>query len=196
MRRLVSVAAVVGALGFLMLSASGQTASAGGTDSKKTATTHKNTKATHKTTSTTHRAAATTHQHTTHRAGTRGSSAAVHKKTGTAAAHSTRTASSRRGKKYTRRTTWRNRQLAPTPERYKQIQEALAAKGYLPPDQANGQWSDTSAAALKKFQTDQNIDPSGKIDSLSLIALGLGPKHDTVPAQKPADGAAPPSKPE
>lgn len=196
MGRLASVAAVVGAVGFLMLGARGQTASSSKTDSKRAATTHKNSPTTPKTTSATHKSTTTSRKATTHRPGTRGSSATVRKKTGTAAAHSTRTASSRSGKKSTRRTTWRNRQLAPTPERYKQIQEALAAKGYLPPDQANGQWNDTSAAALKKFQTDQNIDPSGKIDSLSLIALGLGPKHDTVPAQKPADAAAPASKPE
>jgi putative peptidoglycan binding protein len=176
MRGLLSVTAVVGALGFLILGAHGETASTGKTDSKKTAATHKKT--------------------TAHRTGTRTSSTAVHKKTGTAAAaHSTRTASSRRGKKSTRRTTWRNRQLTPTPERYKQIQEALAAKGYLPPEQANGQWNDTSAAALKKFQTDQNIDPSGKIDSLSLIALGLGPKHDTAATPR-TEPTAPPSKPE
>lgn len=169
MGRLLSVAAVVGALGFLILGASGETAPTSKTGSKKTASTHKKTSA--------------------HRTGARKSSATVHKKSGVTPSHSTRTASSRRGKKYTR-TTWRNRQLAPTPERYKQIQEALAAKGYLPADQANGQWNDTSAAALKKFQTDQNIAPSGKIDSLSLIALGLGPKHDTLPVQKP-EAAAP-----
>ncbi len=79
-------------------------------------------------------------------------------------------------------------QVAPTPERYKQIQEALAAKGYLPPDQANGQWNDASIDALKRFQAAQNIDSTGKINSLSLIALGLGPKHDapTPAAASPA----------
>jgi hypothetical protein len=56
----------------------------------------------------------------------------------------------------------------------------------LPADQANGQWGDSSAEALKKFQADQNLDGSGKINSLSLIALGLGPKHDTATVPKPA----------
>ena len=107
-------------------------------------------------------------------------------KTGTS-----RTAASRRGKKAppVHRTTWRNRQLSPTPERYKEIQEALSAKGYLPPEQATGKWDDTSAEALKKFQTDQNLDSTGKINSLSLIALGLGPKHETAAAAKPATPA-------
>ena len=82
-------------------------------------------------------------------------------------------------------TTWRNRQLAPTPDRYKEIQQALAAKGYLAASEANGKWNDSSTEALRKFQTDQNLDASGKINSLSLIALGLGPKHDSSTSAKP-----------
>jgi hypothetical protein len=79
--------------------------------------------------------------------------------------------------------TWRNRQLAPTSGRYREIQEALAAKGYLQPEQATGAWDQNSAEALKRFQAEQNIASSGKINSLSLIALGLGPKHDALPTQ-------------
>jgi hypothetical protein len=83
--------------------------------------------------------------------------------------------------------TWRNRQLQPTPERYKEIQQALLAKGYLQPEQAKGVWDQNSVGALKQFQATQNIDASGKINSLSLIALGLGPKHeDTLPRPQPA----------
>jgi hypothetical protein len=83
--------------------------------------------------------------------------------------------------------TWRNRQLQPTQERYKEIQQALLAKGYLQPEQANGIWDQNSADALKQFQATQNIDASGRINSLSLIALGLGPKHeDTLPKPQPA----------
>ena len=82
-----------------------------------------------------------------------------------------------------KRTTWRNRQLAPTTERYKEIQGALAAKGYLKPEDASGSWNRASVDALAKFQSEQNLGSStGKINSLSLIALGLGPKHDTAPA--------------
>ena len=75
----------------------------------------------------------------------------------------------------------RKGQTDPAPDRYRQIQEALAAKGYLPADQASGQWNDASADALKRFQADQNLDATGKVNSLSLIALGLGPKHDATP---------------
>ena len=82
--------------------------------------------------------------------------------------------------------TWRNRQLQPTAERYKEIQQALLTKGYLQPEQATGTWDQNSVGALKQFQTAQNIDASGKINSLSLIALGLGPKHeDTLPRPQP-----------
>ena len=117
--------------------------------------------------------------------------ATAHKK----AASTTSATSAKRGKKGTTRrpaTTWRNRQLAPSPERYKEIQQALASKGYLAADQANGKWSDSSTEALKKFQTDQNLSGNGKINSLSLIALGLGPKRDISTAAKPAPPAVTP----
>ena len=118
---------------------------------------------------------------------------------------SSRTATSknstaRRGKKGSappHTTTWRNRQLAPTPDRYKEIQNALAAKGYLAPEEATGAWGPSSADALKRFQAAQNIEASGKISAMSLIALGLGPKHEAA-AAKPSDpsGAkAPPEQP-
>jgi peptidoglycan hydrolase-like protein with peptidoglycan-binding domain len=74
------------------------------------------------------------------------------------------------------------RQLAPTKERYQQIQQALAAKGYYMTE-PNGVWGADSMDALKHFQADQNLPPDGKLTSLSLIALGLGPKR--LSAQSP-----------
>jgi peptidoglycan hydrolase-like protein with peptidoglycan-binding domain len=94
----------------------------------------------------------------------------------------TATAAARRGKQAPlarNTTTWRNRQTAPTADRYKEIQEALAAKGYLPMEEATGTWSPASEDALKKFQAEQTLESTGKINSLSLIALGLGPHHDS-----------------
>jgi peptidoglycan hydrolase-like protein with peptidoglycan-binding domain len=67
-------------------------------------------------------------------------------------------------------------QAVPTPDRYKEIQDALAKKGYLHAD-PTGVWDQNSADALRRFQQDQNLQASGKLDSLSIIALGLGPKH-------------------
>jgi hypothetical protein len=91
-----------------------------------------------------------------------------------------------RGKKPAgkRGVTWRNRQTSPTPDRYREIQGALASKGYLKPEDATGAWNQTSSDAMKKFQTEQNLDSTGKINSLSLIALGLGPHHDPAPPPK------------
>jgi peptidoglycan hydrolase-like protein with peptidoglycan-binding domain len=82
--------------------------------------------------------------------------------------------SKRRGKK--RVPSWRQGQQTPTPERYQEIQQALVAKGYLE-GPATGDWGANSAEALRRFQQDQHLDATGKLDSLSLIALGLGPKR-------------------
>ena len=81
------------------------------------------------------------------------------------------------------------RQLTPTPERYKEIQQALAKKGYLK-SEPNGVWGADSTEALRQFQTDQKLAPSGKINASSLIALGLGPK-----TAGPATGSVPPAEP-
>ncbi len=72
-------------------------------------------------------------------------------------------------------------QLHPDPDRYLQIQQTLAEKGYFK-GEPNGAWGDDSSDAMRHFQADQKIDNDGKIDALSLIALGLGPKHDGVSA--------------
>ncbi|HET9319599.1 MAG TPA: peptidoglycan-binding protein [Bryobacteraceae bacterium] len=80
---------------------------------------------------------------------------------------------------------WRSRQLAPTPDRYKEIQSALADRGYLK-QSPSGVWDGQSADALKHFQQDQSLEPTGKLNSLSLIALGLGAKHGSAPPIAPA----------
>lgn len=69
--------------------------------------------------------------------------------------------------------------LAPTPERYQEIQKALADKGFFKGD-VDGEWGPDSVNALRAFQQSQKLDPDGKIGSLSLIALGLGPKRVTA----------------
>jgi hypothetical protein len=113
--------------------------------------------------------------------------ASVSKQSGAPAKKSTTTAARKGGKKAAPRATWRNRQLQPTPDRYKTIQDALAAKGYMKAEDATGKWDQGSMDALKKFQEDQKIESTGKINSLSLIALGLGPKHEVaaLPAPPP-----------
>jgi len=76
-------------------------------------------------------------------------------------------------------------QQQPTPERYKEIQQALAQKGYFH-GPVDGVWGADSTDALKRFQREQNLEEDGKIGSLSLIALGLGPQRETTPPAPPA----------
>jgi peptidoglycan hydrolase-like protein with peptidoglycan-binding domain len=76
-------------------------------------------------------------------------------------------------------------QQQPTPERNKEIQQALIDKGYLQ-DPPTGNWDTQSSEALKRFQADQQLQATGKLDSLSLIRLGLGPKRQALtPASLP-----------
>jgi len=70
-------------------------------------------------------------------------------------------------------------QVHPDTDRYQQIQQALAQKGYFK-GEPNGEWGDDSVAALKQYQTDQKIPNDGKITALSLIGLGLGPNRETA----------------
>jgi hypothetical protein len=84
----------------------------------------------------------------------------------------------------------RTRQLAPTPDRYKEIQQALVDKGYLK-SEPSGVWDADSTEALKQFQTDKKLTPTGKITAPSLIGLGLGPRiSETSSPDQPALPAA------
>jgi hypothetical protein len=64
-------------------------------------------------------------------------------------------------------------QAAPTPERICEIQEALSKKGVLA-GAPSGKWDDSTIDAMKKFQTSNGLNPSGKLDALTLQKLGLG----------------------
>jgi peptidoglycan hydrolase-like protein with peptidoglycan-binding domain len=78
----------------------------------------------------------------------------------------------------------RTTQREPTAERYQEIQQSLADKGYYS-GPVNGAWGPDSVEALKRFQRDQNIGDDGKLGSLSLIALGLGPQRGTSATEPP-----------
>jgi hypothetical protein len=106
---------------------------------------------------------------------------------------SKKTVASKKGKSGQKVPVSAYRQVAPTPERYREIQQALADKGYLK-SEPNGVWDDQSAEALRQFQTEQKLSPTGKLSSASLIALGLGPKTSTgSPSQPAATIEAPPA---
>jgi hypothetical protein len=116
------------------------------------------------------------------------------------ASHSNSRSGSKRSKKKSRSAT-PSYQLHPDPDRYRQIQQALADRGYFK-GQVNGEWNDDSIDALKRFQTDQQLDADGKVNALTLKGLGLGAKHDgssaaTVPlsAANSGTGADPATTP-
>ncbi len=87
-------------------------------------------------------------------------------------------------------------QLQPDADRYQEIQKALLDKGYFK-GEVNGQWGDDSVDALKRFQADKGLTDDGKINALSLIGLGLGPKHEgnAVSAAPTAQTATPSAVP-
>jgi peptidoglycan hydrolase-like protein with peptidoglycan-binding domain len=84
-------------------------------------------------------------------------------------------------------------QLAPTPERYKEIQQALSEKGYSG-GAVDGAWGPQWTDALKRFQKDQKIEGGGKLNSMSLIALGLGPKREGGVSAPPAPASETPKR--
>jgi peptidoglycan hydrolase-like protein with peptidoglycan-binding domain len=64
-------------------------------------------------------------------------------------------------------------QMAPTAERITEIQQALAKDGSYSAT-PTGKWDDNTVDAMKKFQTTHALNPSGKLDALTLEKLGLG----------------------
>ena len=69
--------------------------------------------------------------------------------------------------------------MTPTPERYREVQQALADRGYYT-GPVDGIWSAECVESLKRFQSDKSLGADGKLGALSLIALGLGPNRDTT----------------
>ncbi len=115
-------------------------------------------------------------------------------KTSVKATKSTKRPARRRSTTARRRVRRPAGQARPAPERYAEIQQALKQRGYYD-GEADGKWDDESTSALKKFQADQNLKQDGKIGSLSLIALGLGPKRGGAQAQPASPPAAPAAAP-
>jgi peptidoglycan hydrolase-like protein with peptidoglycan-binding domain len=64
-------------------------------------------------------------------------------------------------------------QKAPTPDRVREIQTALSREGVFD-GQPTGKWDDTTIDAMKKFQETHGLNPTGKIDAVTLNKLGLG----------------------
>jgi peptidoglycan hydrolase-like protein with peptidoglycan-binding domain len=126
-------------------------------------------------------AAATTHKSTTmadKKSGTSSSHAptATAKKSNTApktASSSTKKMASHSKSSSRKRSKKGRGQDAPTPERINEIQEALASKGAFS-GSPTGKWDDSTVDAMKKFQSSRGLEPTGKLDALTLQKLGLG----------------------
>jgi len=117
------------------------------------------------------------------------------KKSTVKAAKSTKRPARRRSTSSRRRVRRPAGQARPAPERLAEIQRALKQRGYYE-GEIDGKWDDSSTAALKRFQGDQNLKQDGKIGSLSLIALGLGPKRTGAQPQPAVPTPSTPVPPE
>jgi hypothetical protein len=80
-------------------------------------------------------------------------------------------------------------QAAPTPERISEIQDALAKKGAFD-GRPSGKWDDSTVDAMKKFQVSNGINPTGKLDALTLQKLGLGSETAGLAAPTPPPNSA------
>jgi peptidoglycan hydrolase-like protein with peptidoglycan-binding domain len=83
-------------------------------------------------------------------------------------------------------------QKVPTPARITEIQTALERRGYYQGN-PNGKWDSNTVTAMQKFQSENGLESSGKINALSLQKLGLGSSIAGVSAPKPVQPQ--PSKP-
>jgi len=103
--------------------------------------------------------------------------------TSSAAAPATSTAKKKSSKKH-HASKREPSQKAPTPERISEIQSALARGGYYQGN-PNGKWDSNTVSAMQKFQSENGLSSSGKIDAPSLQKLGLGSATAGVDAPKP-----------
>jgi peptidoglycan hydrolase-like protein with peptidoglycan-binding domain len=91
-------------------------------------------------------------------------------------------------KKSTKRSSKQRGQKAPTADRISAIQTALAKDGSYS-GEPTGKWDDSTVAAMKKYQAAHGLNPSGKLDALTLQKLGLGGTTAGVAAPLPPIGS-------
>jgi peptidoglycan hydrolase-like protein with peptidoglycan-binding domain len=113
-----------------------------------------------------------------------GSSTASSKKATVSTSKKTATSAKSSHSKASRKSKRVRGQEAPTPERINEIQEALASKGAFA-GTPTGKWDDSTVDAMKKFQSSHGLDPTGKLDALTLQKLGLGSQTSGVAAPTP-----------
>jgi murein L,D-transpeptidase YcbB/YkuD len=97
--------------------------------------------------------------------------------TSTTKSASSKNATSSKSHTTTKKTSSRKKkdkgQMAPTQERITEIQQALAKDGSYSAA-PSAKWDDGTVDAMKRFQTTHALNPSGKLDALTLEKLGLG----------------------
>jgi peptidoglycan hydrolase-like protein with peptidoglycan-binding domain len=83
-------------------------------------------------------------------------------------------------------------QNVPTPDRIREIQSALSREGAFN-GQPTGEWDDATVDAMRKFQEDHGLNPTGKIDAVTLNKLGLGSETagKGAPVPSPSSTAPP-----
>ena len=82
-------------------------------------------------------------------------------------------------------------QKAPTADRIREIQAALARNGFYE-GEPNGKWDARSVEAMKKYQAANGLTANGKFDAKSLQKLGLGSEVAGAAAPRtPANGTKP-----
>jgi peptidoglycan hydrolase-like protein with peptidoglycan-binding domain len=98
-----------------------------------------------------------------------------HSSKGSTGASSTSSNNSRGSKSNSRRKHSRHepKQKVPTPQRIEEIQSALSRGGYYQ-GSPNGKWDSSTVEAMRRFQQEHGISPTGKLDAQSLQKLGLG----------------------
>jgi len=92
---------------------------------------------------------------------------------GSKTASGTAKKSSKSGKSSSRKSKRVKGQAAPTTDRINEIQGALVKKGAYS-GEPSGKWDDSTVEAMKKFQASHGLNPTGKMDALTLQKLGLG----------------------
>jgi peptidoglycan hydrolase-like protein with peptidoglycan-binding domain len=83
-------------------------------------------------------------------------------------------------------------QTAPTSDRIREIQTALNREGALNTE-PTGKWDDATTDAMRKFQENHGLNPTGKIDAGTLNKLGLGSDTAGKGAPTPSGSSAAPS---
>jgi peptidoglycan hydrolase-like protein with peptidoglycan-binding domain len=89
-------------------------------------------------------------------------------------------------------------QAAPTADRIREIQAALQKNGSYD-GEPTGKWDAATSDAMRKYQEKNGVNPTGKIDAVSLNKLGLGSdtagKGAPVPAANSSAAPTPAAKP-